>query len=130
MSHTPSPDQIMVAAFLADPDHGCTGRSAPARLARAIAHADRAGLAVPELGWQGTMARAYPQYNGVLILLDELGLDTRQITARLDGLTAALSIAEEVRDLLQAAGLVQGAVGLASQGVDARGVAIVLGPIG
>jgi hypothetical protein len=37
------------AAFLADPDHGCTGRSAPARLARAIAHADRAGLAVPEL---------------------------------------------------------------------------------
>lgn len=39
----------MLEAFDADPDHGCTGRSAPARLARAIAHADRFGLAVPTL---------------------------------------------------------------------------------
>lgn len=39
----------MVAAFDADPDHGATGRSAPARLARAIDHADEAGLAVPKL---------------------------------------------------------------------------------
>lgn len=39
----------MLEAFDADPDHGCTGRSAPARLARAIAHADASGLAVPTL---------------------------------------------------------------------------------
>lgn len=39
----------MLEAFAADPDHACTGRSAPARLARALAHADRAGLAVPTL---------------------------------------------------------------------------------
>lgn len=39
----------MLEAFAADPDHGCTGRSAPARLARALAHADRFGLAVPAL---------------------------------------------------------------------------------
>jgi hypothetical protein len=36
-------------AIEADPDHQCTGRSAPVRLARAIAHADRAGLAIPTL---------------------------------------------------------------------------------
>ncbi|NNF69108.1 MAG: hypothetical protein HKN01_05000 [Acidimicrobiia bacterium] len=35
--------------FLADPDHGTRGRSAPARLARALAHANRLGLGVPEL---------------------------------------------------------------------------------
>jgi hypothetical protein len=39
----------MVEAFDADPDHGATGRSAPTRLARALAHADQAGLPVPSL---------------------------------------------------------------------------------
>ena len=39
----------MLEAFDGDPDHGCTGRSAPARLARALAHADAFGLAVPTL---------------------------------------------------------------------------------
>jgi hypothetical protein len=39
----------MLEAFDGDPAHGCTGRSAPARLARAIQHADEFGLAVPTL---------------------------------------------------------------------------------
>jgi len=39
----------MLEAFDGDPQHGCTGRSAPARLARAIRHADEFGLAVPTL---------------------------------------------------------------------------------
>jgi hypothetical protein len=39
----------MVEAIDADPDHGTTGRSAPARLARAIGYADDAGLDVPSL---------------------------------------------------------------------------------
>ena len=39
----------MLEAFDGDPEHGCTGRSAPARLARAIQHADEFGLAVPTL---------------------------------------------------------------------------------
>jgi len=39
----------MLEAFDGDPDHACTGRSAPARLARAIAQADAAGLDVPVL---------------------------------------------------------------------------------
>ncbi len=39
----------MVETFDADPDHGSTGRSAPARLARAIGHADEAGIEVPKL---------------------------------------------------------------------------------
>lgn len=39
----------MLEAFDGDPNHVCTGRSATARLARAIAHADQAGLAVPTL---------------------------------------------------------------------------------
>ena len=39
----------MLEAFDGDPSHGCTGRSAPARLARAIGHADAFGLAVPTL---------------------------------------------------------------------------------
>lgn len=39
----------MLEAFDGDPDHGCTGRSAPARLARALTHADAFGLAVPTL---------------------------------------------------------------------------------
>lgn len=37
----------MLEAFEGDPNHGCTGRSAPARLARALQYADEAGLAVP-----------------------------------------------------------------------------------
>lgn len=36
----------MVEAIEADPAHMCTGRSAPARLARALQHADGAGLPV------------------------------------------------------------------------------------
>jgi ketopantoate reductase len=39
----------MLNAFDGDPDHTCTGRSAPARLARALQQADSAGLAVPRL---------------------------------------------------------------------------------
>ena len=39
----------MLEAFDGDPAHGCTGRSAPARLARALVHADEFGLAVPTL---------------------------------------------------------------------------------
>jgi ketopantoate reductase len=39
----------MVEAIEGDLQHRCTGRSAPARLARAIEHADHAGLAVPRL---------------------------------------------------------------------------------
>ena len=39
----------MVTAFEGDPEHKCMGRSAPQRLARAIAHADAAGLEVPAL---------------------------------------------------------------------------------
>jgi hypothetical protein len=41
--------QGMVSAFDGDPDHGCMGRSAPARLQRALEQADAAGLAVPRL---------------------------------------------------------------------------------
>jgi len=39
----------MVRAFDGDPDHGCTGRSAPARLARALQQADDAGIEIPLL---------------------------------------------------------------------------------
>jgi ketopantoate reductase len=39
----------MVEAFDADPEHGSTGRSAPARLARALDHANEAGINVPTL---------------------------------------------------------------------------------
>ncbi len=39
----------LAASFAADPDHGATGRSAPARLRRAIALADQHGLDVPAL---------------------------------------------------------------------------------
>jgi hypothetical protein len=39
----------MLEAFDGDPQHGCTGRSAPARLARALQHADAFDLAVPTL---------------------------------------------------------------------------------
>jgi cytochrome c peroxidase len=41
--------QGMVEAFHGDPQHKCMGRSAPARLANAIAHADEAKLDVPTL---------------------------------------------------------------------------------
>ena len=39
----------MLEAFDGDPQHGCTGRSAPTRLARALQHADTFQLAVPTL---------------------------------------------------------------------------------
>lgn len=39
----------MLAAFDGDPEHGCMGRSAPARLQRALSIADEAGLDVPTL---------------------------------------------------------------------------------
>lgn len=39
----------MLEAFDGDPQHGCMGRSAPARLRRALEQADSAGLAVPKL---------------------------------------------------------------------------------
>lgn len=48
----------MLEAFEADPEHGCAGRSAPARLKRALNQADVAGLAVPRL-------RAIAQRHGV-----------------------------------------------------------------
>ena len=37
----------MVRAFKGDPDHGCKGRSAPARLKRALSHAERLGVETP-----------------------------------------------------------------------------------
>jgi hypothetical protein len=39
----------MLRAFEGDPAHQCMGRSAPARLQRALEHADRLGLEVPTL---------------------------------------------------------------------------------
>ena len=39
----------MLRAFEGDPNHGCMGRSAPARLTRALQQADAAGLAIPQL---------------------------------------------------------------------------------
>ena len=39
----------MLVAFKGDPDHGCMGRSAPARLTRAIEIADQNSLEVPTL---------------------------------------------------------------------------------
>ncbi|MCA1978765.1 MAG: hypothetical protein LDL19_05955 [Thiobacillus sp.] len=39
----------MLEAFAGDPEHQCMGRSAPARLQRALAHADRHGLQLPTL---------------------------------------------------------------------------------
>ncbi len=39
----------MLEAFAADPGHRCSGRSAPARLVRALRDADAAGLTVPTL---------------------------------------------------------------------------------
>lgn len=39
----------MLEAFEGDPEHGCMGRSAPARLARALEIADQAGLEVKTL---------------------------------------------------------------------------------
>ena len=39
----------MEAAIAGDPEHGATGRSAPARLERALRHAAEAGIETPEL---------------------------------------------------------------------------------
>jgi hypothetical protein len=39
----------MVGAFDGDPDHKCMGRSAPARLERALEHAGRLGIELPTL---------------------------------------------------------------------------------
>ncbi|ODB94017.1 hypothetical protein A3194_04940 [Candidatus Thiodiazotropha endoloripes] len=39
----------MLEAFEGDPQHKCMGRSAPARLERALAHARQHGLALPQL---------------------------------------------------------------------------------
>jgi len=39
----------MVNAFNGDPEHGCMGRSAPARLERALMLADEHGLDLPGL---------------------------------------------------------------------------------
>jgi hypothetical protein len=39
----------MVEAFEGDQDHRCMGRSAPARLARALQHADRLEISLPTL---------------------------------------------------------------------------------
>ncbi|MFV1997479.1 MAG: hypothetical protein ACC641_05645 [Acidiferrobacterales bacterium] len=41
--------QGMLVAFNGDPDHNCTGRSAPARLERALKQADETGLVVAKL---------------------------------------------------------------------------------
>ncbi len=41
--------QGMLEGFKGDPEHKCMGRSAPARLARAISLADKAGLRAPKL---------------------------------------------------------------------------------
>jgi len=41
--------EAMGEAFEADPGHACTGRSAPARLERALEHAQQAGIEVPTL---------------------------------------------------------------------------------
>jgi len=41
--------QAMLVAFNGDLEHKCMGRSAPARLQRALAHAEEHGLAVPTL---------------------------------------------------------------------------------
>ncbi len=50
-THLPAEDlmQAVSVAVAADPEHVATGRTAPARLDRALADADRLGLAVPEL---------------------------------------------------------------------------------
>ena len=39
----------MVNGIEGDPGHQCTGRSAPARLKRAVELADTAGLEIPEI---------------------------------------------------------------------------------
>jgi ketopantoate reductase len=41
--------RVLEAAVSADPEHGAKGRSAPARLKRALAHAEAHGLEVPRL---------------------------------------------------------------------------------
>jgi len=46
---TPKLIDAMLAAFNGDPDHACMGRSAPARLARALMLAEKHQLALPSL---------------------------------------------------------------------------------
>ncbi len=48
----------MAAAFLADPGHKCMGRSAPARLQRALKQAREAGLDLPRLAALGRRQEA------------------------------------------------------------------------
>ena len=59
------PEETLLAAvfedFLADPDHGCVGRSAPRRLALALARADAAGLEVPSLRRLGLSVASRPK---------------------------------------------------------------------
>lgn len=40
---------VLAETFAGDPSHGCMGRSAPTRLARALAEAERQGLDLPAL---------------------------------------------------------------------------------
>ncbi len=49
--------EAMVQAFEGDPEHRCMGRSAADRLARALQHADRLGLAAPMLHEIASAAR-------------------------------------------------------------------------
>lgn len=56
--HAPSLIDSMVIAFDGDPEHNCMGRSASARLERALAHADRLGLDLPTLASLQTEAGA------------------------------------------------------------------------
>lgn len=52
VGHELDPDTLikgMLIAFDGDPDHKCMGRSAPARLERALEQADAAGLTIPKL---------------------------------------------------------------------------------
>jgi ketopantoate reductase len=52
VGHTLPADKLiegMLSAFAGDPDHKCMGRSAPARLARALRQADDANIEVPWL---------------------------------------------------------------------------------
>ncbi len=59
--HPLDEDELMThfaAAVAADPNHGCAGRSAPQRLARARANAEQLGIAAPELDRIAALARA------------------------------------------------------------------------
>ncbi len=54
----PSLIESMVIAFNGDPEHKCMGRSAPARLSRALAHAERLELDLPTLSSLQTETRS------------------------------------------------------------------------